>query len=101
MPQQESPLLRRYLEVNVGEAEVRLIIPRPNKPMFAAKGDENPKARVLDPLELDKLHRDNNMLHRHVWWDISFSGNLELLDVKEGTHGQHHSGGSWSGKKEL
>lgn len=55
--------------------------------IFATKGDENPKARVPDPLELNKLHQDYNMLHRDVQRDISFSGYLELLGVKEGTHG--------------
>lgn len=34
--------------------------------MFIAKGDENPRARVLDPLELNKLHQDYNMLHKNV-----------------------------------
>lgn len=41
------------------------------------------------------------MLHRDVRRNINFSSYLELLGVKEGTHGQHHSGGSRSGKKEL
>lgn len=97
--QQESLLLRRYLEENLGEAEDRPIIPRPNKPMFVVDEDENPRVRVLDLLELNRFHRDYNMLHRDVRRDISFSSYLELLGVKEGMHGQRHSGGLRSGKE--
>lgn len=99
LPQEESPLLRWYLEANIGEAEERLIILRLSKPMFAPKGSEDLKAKVTGSLELNKLHRDYNMLHIEVRWDISFSGYLELLGLKGGPHGLCHSGGSWSGNE--
>lgn len=40
----------------MGESEDCPIISRPNKPMFVPKQDENPRVRVLNPLELNRFH---------------------------------------------
>lgn len=76
MPQQKSPLLKHYLETNVGGMDDQPIIPRPNKPMFAEKGGEDSKARVPGLLELNKHIRDYNMLHLEVKQDINFNSYL-------------------------
>lgn len=86
MPQHESPLLKRYLEANIGDEYP--VIRRPSKPMFASKGGDGSKSRVPGLLELNKHHQDYNMLHWDVWHDISFSSYLELLGLRGGLQGQ-------------
>lgn len=87
MPQKESPLLKHYLEANIGGRDDQPIVPRPSKPMFAPKGGEVSRSRVSGPLELNKHHQDYNMLHPDVRRDINFSSYLDLLGLKGGSHG--------------
>lgn len=88
MPQQESPLIKCYLDTNIGGRDDQAIIPKPNKLMFTSKEGEDSRARVPSPLEMNKHHRDYNMLDPDVRQDINFSSYLELLGLKGGSHGQ-------------
>lgn len=77
-PQGTNPILRRFLEEDVGKIGEQLVIPKPPKPMFTNKSTNEVKNWVLNPLQLNQIFREYSKLDTRLRRDMNFNGYLKI-----------------------